>query len=76
MINPRFVVKALGEKKNFFGNHPTFYALIKDSLGEGLPEGTVIEIEVTKPDGKKFNETIEIQKSDASFFNAVKELFG
>ena len=51
-VNPMELMK-LGERLRIFREqHPKVEKFIRDNFAGGLEEGSVMEIKVTKPDGK------------------------
>jgi len=75
MINPIVVIKVMNEKTKFIQNHPTFYSFLAESFGEGMSEGTVIEIKVKKPNGVEISDSVEVRDGDVKIFSAVQEFF-
>ncbi len=49
MINPAIAMKIMNAKNKFTKNHPKFVSFLGTIFQTGIPEGTVIEITVTKP---------------------------
>ena len=48
-LNPMQIVKFMNMKKGFEARHPRFAAFIQKEILTDVPEGTVVEITVTKP---------------------------
>lgn len=48
-LNPMQIVKFMNMKKGFENRHPRFYSFIKQEILTDIPEGTVLEVTVTKP---------------------------
>lgn len=73
-MNPTAMFKLMGAKKNFEKNHPKFTAFAKKMLQQGIEEGTVVEIMVTKPGGSPVRANIKVQASDLELLRGLKEL--
>lgn len=58
----------------FQGTHPKFVAFLKDVFSSGIPEGSIVEISVTKPGMEKVTTNIRVQQSDLELFNSMKDL--
>ena len=48
-MNPQNMMQMLGALNTFRSNHPKFASFMSIFLKGGIPEGTVIEVTVTKP---------------------------
>ena len=48
-MNPAAMMKVMNAMNTFKANHPKFMAFLSYVFQGGFPEGTVIEITVTKP---------------------------
>lgn len=73
-MNPTAMFKLMGAKKNFEKNHPKFAAFAKKMLQQGIEEGTVVEITVTRTDGSSVRANIKVQASDLELLRGLKEL--
>ncbi len=84
MIHIGTVMRVLGERKTFIGNHPDFLSFILQVFGGELEPGTVLEVRVTRPkrdmgDGAA-NESetkralVELRASDMDFFQGMRQL--
>lgn len=74
MVNPAAMMKLMSAKNKFEGNHPKFFAFLKNVLARGLDEGTVIEITVTRPGEESVTTNMKIQRSDLELMQELKEL--
>lgn len=74
MPNPADIMKLMGMKNKFEATHPRFVAFLKDVFTGGIPEGSIIEISLTRPDGTKTTSNIKVQPSDVEMFNDLKNL--
>lgn len=77
MINPVTVMKVVNERKALYENHPDFFFFLLEQFGkEGVREGTVIEVKVTRPgEATAFSEVMIIEK-DMKLFSGLKEMIG
>jgi len=76
MMNPAILMKLMNAKNTFSKNHPKFEAFINNVIlgGNGIPEGTIIEITVTKPGEEPITTNIKVQQSDLDMVESLKEL--
>lgn len=74
MVNPASVMKLMGAKNKFEKAHPKFAAFFRTVLAQGVNEGDVIEITVTKADGTPITANMRVQQSDLELLNELKNL--
>ena len=74
MVNPATIMKLMGAKNKFVGNHPKFAAFFKTIVSQGIEEGAVIDITVTKPDGTPITANMKVLKSDLELVEELKNL--
>lgn len=74
MVNPATLMKIMGAKNKFEGAHPKFVAFLNAIMRQGLSEGTVIEITVTRPDGTSLTGNMKVQQSDMELVEELKNL--
>lgn len=74
MVNPMAMMKLMNAKNQFEQNHPKFVAFFQTILAQGIEEGSVIEITVTKPDGTPVTANMRVQKSDLEMVEQLKDL--
>jgi len=68
------LISLFNERKNFFNNHPDAYRFMTDTVGQGLPEGTEIEIMVKKPDAQPEKVKIKVDKIDKKFVDNFSDI--
>ena len=68
------VITLFNERKTFFNNHPDTYQFMRDILGEELPEGTVIEISVTRPTEEDKTNMLIVEKEDKRFVDSISDI--
>lgn len=71
-MNPQNMIQLLGALNTFRNDHPKFAAFIGMFLRSGIPEGTIIEITVTKPGEESVTTNMKVQESDIKLFEAMK----
>lgn len=76
MVNPATLMKLMGAKNTFVRNHPKFEAFVKAVFmgGSGIPEGTIIEVTVTKPGEQSISTNLKVQQSDLELVNELRNL--
>ncbi|MCM1046495.1 MAG: hypothetical protein NC417_13395 [Candidatus Gastranaerophilales bacterium] len=75
-MNPNILMKLINAKNTFTTNHPKFEAFVRTVfLGEkGIPEGTVIEIAVTRPGEETIAANLRVQRSDLDLVEELRNL--
>jgi hypothetical protein len=70
------VMKFMAAKNQFEQTHPKFAAFFGTILKQGVEEGSVIEITVTRPDGTPVTANMKVQQSDIELIRQLKEAAG
>lgn len=75
-MNPGIIMKLLNAKNTFTANHPKVEAFIRNVLlgPAGIPEGTIIEITLKRPDEEPVSTNMKVLKSDLELFEELKNL--
>ena len=73
-MNPAAMMKIMGAMNTFKANHPKFFAFLGYVFNGGMPEGTVIEITVTKPGQEPITSNMKITQSDLELFDSMKDM--
>ena len=73
-MNPLALLKAKKSWETFCGNHPRFPAFLQAVQGAGIQEGTIIEVSVTTPEGRKMTTNVRLTASDMQAFHDLKGL--
>lgn len=55
-------------------NHPKFPLFLKAVSQEALKEGTLIEINVTTPEGQNYCSNLRLKADDMEFINSIKSM--
>ncbi len=58
----------------FRANHPKFPMFLKAVSQDALKEGSVIEINVTTPEGKNYCSNVRLKADDMEFIEALKNM--
>lgn len=74
MKNPAAIFKIKGLWDQFVQNHPKFPMFLTALKNSGVQEGTVIEVQVTQPDGQQMKTNIKVSQSDIELFEQLKGL--
>lgn len=74
MVNPAKLLKFRNEWTNFQGRHPKFVSFLIAVVQCGLPEGSIIEIKVTTPEGKEMESNLRLTQEDIDFVKGFQEL--
>ena len=70
-INPMKLLEIRNLCSAFTRRHPKFPQFLTAVQQAGIPEGTVIEVTITPPDGKTFTSNLKVTAED---IDAVKSL--
>ena len=73
-MNPAAMMKVMGAVNTFKANHPKFMAFLNYVFSSGFPEGTVIEITVTKPGEEPVTSNMKVTQSDLDLFESLKDV--
>jgi hypothetical protein len=76
MMNMGSVMKLMNLQNRFVQTHPKFAAFFQNVLAQGIEEGSVIEITVTRPDGTATTGNMRVQASDLEMLQELKNLRG
>lgn len=74
MMNPASIMKLMNAKNKFTENHPKFVAFLGAVFSGGIPEGTIIEITVTKPGAEPITTNMRVKQSDLDLVQELQEL--
>lgn len=73
-MNIAHLMKFQSMWKNFTARHPKFPLFLQAVGSQGITEGTVIEIQIKRPDGKEFATNIKVAKEDMELFQTLQEM--
>lgn len=72
MINPMSLIKYKDMWNKFTANHPKFPHFLKAVSQNVLSEGTLIEINVTTPDGKSYSSNLKVKAEDMELLRELR----
>ncbi len=73
-VNPLQIMKIKTQLNNFRKRHPGFTAFIRAVRRKGLPEGSVVDLKVTSPDGETVTTNFRVTQEDLDFISMISEL--
>ena len=68
------ILKFKGMWDEFTRRHPKFPLFLNAVTQNGITEGTVIEIQIKKPDGTELASNLKISKEDMELFQKLREM--
>ena len=68
------MMKLMGAKNKFTSTHPKFAAFFQAMIQQGIDEGTVIEVTITKPGCAPITGNMKVQQSDLELIEDLKGL--
>ena len=74
-MNPMALMQFKGLYDRFKANHPKVPMFFK-AAGNSIGEGSIIEISVTDPQGKKMTTNMKVSAEDLEMFNQLKSMLG
>lgn len=74
MMNPAKLFKIKGAWDKFTENHPKFPLFINALRSSGIEEGSIIDINITTPEGKIMSTNIKVSQSDKELLAELTEL--
>jgi hypothetical protein len=72
-MNMGNMMKLMNLQNQFVKTHPKFATFFQNMLTQGIEEGSVIEITVTKPDGTATTGNMRVQQSDLEMLKELKK---
>ena len=73
-MNPIALLKLVRAKKDLENRHPKAMAFVRNELDTDLPEGTIIEVTVTKPGQAPVSSNFRITAEDLKLAQEVKNI--
>ena len=68
------IMKMKGAWDTFTRNHPKFPMFLRAITAKGIKEGTIIDINITDPDGTPIGTNIKVTSEDIELFEMLKNL--
>lgn len=72
-MNPMALMQMKGLLDRFKGNHPKV-PMFFSAAAKSIEEGSIIEISVTSPDGRKINTNMRVTAEDLELVEQLKNL--
>lgn len=73
-MNPLHLMQFKGMWDEFTSRHPKFPLFLNAVSQHGITEGTVIEVQIKRPDGKEFSSNLKISQEDMALFQKLKNM--
>lgn len=73
-MNPMNILKIKGMWERFQNAHPKFPLFIRAVATDGIMEGSIIEVTVTRPDGKRYNSNLKLTAEDMELLKEIKNM--
>ncbi|MCI7469262.1 MAG: hypothetical protein PUG68_09725 [Lachnospiraceae bacterium] len=73
-MNPGSIFKIKGILDKFNQNHPKVVSYFSAVFGNGMPEGSIIELTVTKPGEEPVTTNMKVTADDVELVQTLKEL--
>lgn len=71
-MNPASLFKIKGLWEKFTASHPKFPAFIQAASNGMMSEGTIIDVMITAPDGRKISTNVKLKEEDLELFRQLK----
>ena len=72
--NIEAIMKMRSAWGKFSANHPRFSAFLGEMGKSGTPEGTIIEIHVEYPDGRRLSSNMRVSAADIELIQSLRDL--
>ena len=73
-LNPTELMKMMAHFKNFQTAHPKAVAFFQSVFSSGIPEGTIMELTVTKPNEAPVTTNIKVTQQDLELIESLKSM--
>lgn len=74
MMNPAAMMKVAGLFKKFQADHPKVVSYVQHFVSTGIPEGSVIEITITKPGAQPVTTNFRVLQDDVEMVETLKNM--
>lgn len=72
--SPTAIFQIMNLWNRFKQNHPKFPKFMAAVYQNGIKEGSIVEINITTPDGQSLNSNLKISADDMELISQLKEL--
>lgn len=76
MINPAKLLKYKHELSAFVERHPKFIRYLEVVKKDYVKEGSVVDVTVTEPEGKKIHANLRLNAEDVKTLTELEEFLG
>lgn len=73
-MNAQAMMQLMAAFNTFKNNHPKFVSFAEHFMKTGVPEGSVIEISVTRPGEEPVVSNLKITQSDLDLIRSLKDI--
>ncbi|MQN02241.1 MAG: hypothetical protein DUD27_00580 [Lachnospiraceae bacterium] len=73
-MNPTSLFKIQGAFRKFQEAHPKVVAYFQSVFGSGVPEGTIMELTVTKPGEEPVTTNMRVTQEDLELIQSLRDL--
>jgi len=73
-LNPMQIIKLKERLNSFRTRHPGFTRFIGVLRRDGVPEGSVLDVKITYPDGRTGTTNFRVSDEDIEFIRTIAEL--
>lgn len=73
-MNAQAMMQLMSAFNTFKNNHPKFVSFAEHFMKTGVPEGSVIEISVTRPGEEPVVSNLKITQSDLDLIRSLKDI--
>ena len=73
-LNPLHILKIKSILNDFRTRHPGFARFIKAIRKKGLPQGSVLEVKITFPEGQTMETNIRVSEEDLELLRTLSDL--
>lgn len=76
MMNPADIFKMKSLWDRFSNNHPKFPSFLNAVARQPIEAGTIIEVSITRPEGKTIATNLKLTPDDMELINQLKSMSG
>lgn len=73
-MNPLKLMQLKSMLQGFKQRHPKLPLFFRDVVQHGVMEGSILQFQVTSPEGKKYAANIRLTKEDLLFLKEIQDL--
>lgn len=73
-MNPASIMKLMSMKNGFENRHPRVVSFVNHELLGQIPEGTVLEVSITRPGEKTVTANMKVTAEDLEMLEELRQL--